>query len=177
MTYKVSTTSKRAFSLIELLVSIVILSLMMVALYKSYSSLNISNDIYKNKSVTIKTLELKKKTIYLDLLMAMPNSLIHLDKDTKEDIISFQTTNSIHKRFNPYITYVLKDSRLYRLESLKKIKIYPFDFDIDAVIDDLGEVNRFKVYKSDSKDDEIYLINVEFKDGSDILLKTKVLSQ
>ena len=172
-----STTSKRAFSLIELLVSIVILSLMMVALYKSYSSLNMSNDIYKDKSATIKTIELKKKTIYLDLLMAMPNSLIYLDKDTTEDIISFQTTNSIHKRFNPYITYVLKDSILYRLESLTKIKIYPFDFDIDAVVDNLGEADKFKIYKSNSKDDETYLVNIEFKDGSDILLKTKVLSQ
>ena len=169
-------SSRKAFSLLELLISIVILSLMMVALYNSYASLNMSNEVYKEKSNTIKTIELKKKTLYLDLLLAMPKSLIYLDEDTKEDIITFQTTNSIHKRFNPYVTYLVKDSNLYRLESLKEIK-YPFSSDVDADVDDLGEVNKFKVYKSNSKTDEIYLVNIEFKDGSSILQKSKVLSQ
>lgn len=172
---------RKAFSLIELLISITILSLMMVALYKSYSSLNMSNEIYKDKSNSIKTIELKKKTIYLDLSLAIPSSnlesLRYLDQDTKLDIISFQSTNSIHKRFNPYITYIVKDSILYRLESLKIIKKYPFDSDINADIDEFGEVDEFKVYKSKAKKYEAYLVDIKFKDGSYILQKVKVLSQ
>lgn len=170
-------SGKKAFTLVELIVSIIILSLMIVALYKSYASLNMSNDIYKNKTNSIKNIELKKKIIYLDLLLVMPKSLAYLDQDTKEDIISFQTTNSVHKRFNPYVTYVVKDSILYRLESLKKIKTYPFDSDFNGNIDDLGVVDKFKIYKSNSKKIESYLVNILFKDSSKILLKVNVLSQ
>ena len=167
---------KKAFTLVELLVSIIILSFLMTALYKSYASLNISNVIYKNKSNNIKSIELKRKTIYLDISLAMPKSLVYLDRDTKEDIISFQTTNSVHKRFNPYVTYVVRDSILYRLESLKKITTYPFDSYIDADIDELGAVEEFKIYKSKSKDYESYLVNIVLKKSSNILLKIKLLS-
>ncbi len=168
---------KKAFTLVELLVSIIIFSLMIVALYKSYSSLNMSNSIYKNKSNSIKTIELKKKTIYLDLMLAMPRNLSYLDKDTQEDIISFQTTNSIHKRFNPYVAYIVKDSILYRLESLNKIKTYPLDSSFTGNIDEFGAVNKFKIYESRSKEFESYLVNILFKDSSRILLKVNVLSQ
>lgn len=167
---------KRAFTLVELLISIVILSLMITALYKSYASLNISNNTYKNKTNLLKNLELKKKIIYLDLLLAVPGSLTHLDEDAKEDVISFQTTNSVHKRFNPYITYVVKDAVLYRLESLQKVTIYPFDSTFDGDIDSFGSVDKFKIYKSKNKNNESYLVNIVFKDNSNILLKVKVLS-
>lgn len=180
MTYIRSTINfggRKAFTLVELMISIIILSLMIVALYKSYASLNISNEIYKNKSNSIKNTELKKKVIYLDLLLVIPKSLIYLDKDTKEDIISFQTTNSIHKRFNPYVTYVVKDSMLYRIESLKKVKTYPFNADFSGDIDELGKVNEFKIYRSKSKKVESYLVNILFKDSSKILLKVNALSQ
>ncbi|MCF6330908.1 MAG: prepilin-type N-terminal cleavage/methylation domain-containing protein [Sulfurimonas sp.] len=169
--------SKKAFTLVELLVSIIIFSLMIVALYKSYSSLNMSNNTFKNKSNAIKTIELKKKIIYLDLLLAMPKNLVYLDKDTQEDIISFQTTNSIHKRFNPYVTYIIKDSVLYRLESLSEIKTYPLDSSFNGNIDEFGAVDKFKIYESKNKKIESYLVNVLFKDSSRILLKVNVLSQ
>jgi len=170
-------SGKKAFTLVELLISIIILSFLMTALYKSYASLNASNSIYKNKSDDIKSIELKRKTIYLDLSLAIPKSLIYLDRDTKKDIISFQTINSVHKRFNPYITYIVKDSILYRLESLTKIKIFPFNSDFNGNVDNLGEVDEFKIYKSKSKSDESYLVNIVFKNNAKILLKVKVLSQ
>lgn len=165
---------RKAFTLVELIISIVILSLIIVALYKSYASLNMSNETYKNKNKSIKNIELKKKVIYLDLLLTIPKSLIYLNEDIKEDVISFQSRNSVHKRFNPYITYVVKDSILYRLESLQKVKTYPFNLNFDGDVDNLGKVDKFKIYKS--KNNKSYLVNIIFKDSSKILMKIKVLS-
>ena len=166
---------RRAFTLIELLISITILSILMIALYKAYDALNISNDIYKDKSKSIKSVELKKRTIYLDFALSFKGSFNQLDQDTKKDIVTFQSSNSIHKRYNPYITYLVKNQKLYRVESLQKVSEYPFISDIIADVDELGEVKKFKVFKS--KEQVSYLIDARFKDENNILLKVKVLNE
>jgi len=166
---------RKGFTLIELLIAISILSILMIALYKAYDALNISNEIYKKKSASIKSLELKKRTIYLDFALSFNGTLKHLDEDSKKDIVTMQSSNSIHKRYNPYITYLIKDDILYRIESLEKISQYPFANDVSADIDELGEVNKFKVFKSTKS--ESYLIDARFKDDNNILLKVKVLNE
>lgn len=168
---------RAAFTLIELLISISILSILMLALYKAYDGLNISNKIYKEKSNSIKSLELKKRTIYLDFALSYKSSFKVLNEDTKEDMVTVQSSNSIHKRYNPYITYITKNEKLYRIESLQKIVEYPFTSDIIANVDELGEVKKFKVFRSNSKDYEAYLIDVRFKNGDDVLLKVKALNE
>jgi prepilin-type N-terminal cleavage/methylation domain-containing protein len=165
---------RKAFTLIELLISITILSILMIALYKAYDALNISNKIYKEKSNAIESLELKKRTIYLDIALSFKGSFKYLDKDVNEDIVTFQSSNSIHKRYNPYITYFVKEKKLYRIESLQVINEYPFASDIIANVDEIGEVKKFKVFKSSKS--ESYLIDARFKDKNNILLKVKVLN-
>jgi len=167
--------NKRAFTLIELLIAISILSILMLALYKAYDALNISNGIYKEKSQSIRSLELKKRTLYLDLSLSLKNSFSYLERDTKEDIVTFQSANSIHKRYNPYITYLVKDAKLYRIESLQKITRYPFDLDVVADIDLLAKVKKFKIFESKNKG--VYLIDARFKDQNNILLKVKALNE
>lgn len=56
---------RRAFSLIELLVSIVILSLMMLFLYKSYANLNRSNIFYSDEVAKITKLQKIKRSFFL----------------------------------------------------------------------------------------------------------------
>ena len=177
-----------AFTLIEMMVSISILSIMMIFLYKSYASLNRSNLVYKNEVKHIKLQSLKKKVIYLDFALAIPFSnrgnkplSIHiLPQNSKEDVVLFQTSNSIHNRFNPYIAYIVKDKILYRLESLREFKEFPLNINSDFVVDDLGEVNSFRVYKSKKGAktiaSEFYLVHIDFKSGENILLKIKVLN-
>ncbi|WP_188108593.1 PulJ/GspJ family protein [Sulfurimonas lithotrophica] len=170
---------RSAFTLIELLISITILSILMLALYKAYDALNISNEIYKEKSQAIKSIELKKRTIYLDFALSVKKDdkdrVTYLEKDTEEDIVTFAGSNSIHKRYNPYITYLVKNKILYRVESLQEIKEYPFAADIRADIDVMGEVKKFKVFKS--KNNDSYLIDARFKDENNILLKVKALNE
>ncbi|MCX6076233.1 MAG: type II secretion system protein [Campylobacterales bacterium] len=170
---------KRGFTLIELLISITILSIMMLYLYKSYASLNYSNNFYKKEVKDIKEEESLKKVIFLDFSLALSKSTTILNQDKKEDVILMQSSNSLHNMYNPYVAYLVKDKKLYRLESLRPL-FYPLNVDSEFSVDIIGEVNSFRVYKSDRKIGdtvpELFLLYVDFKEKKDILLKIKVLN-
>ena len=161
---------RKAFTLIEMLVSVSILSIMLLFLYKSYASLNSSNLFYKNELKSIKITQEKKKIIYLDFASALSKKTSILTPSTKENIVFTQTSHSLHKRYNPYVAYVVEDDKLYRLESLKEFMTYPINSDREFVADYLGEVNSFRMYKSKAKQ-ESYLVHIDFKVDEDILLK------
>lgn len=168
---------KRGFTLIEMLISVTILSIMMLFLYKSYASLNHSNSFYKKEVTKITSDAIIKKVIFLDFSLAHTISI--LNQNTKEDAALLQSSNSLHKRYNPSIAYIVKNSKLYRLESLKPLA-YPLSAESEFNIDYIGEVNSFKVYKSQNKQEnisaELTLVHIDFKDEEDILLKVKVLN-
>ena len=168
---------RRAFTLIELLISITILSIIILFLYKSYSSLNLSNKIYKDEVKKIKELQDIKKIIFLDLSLKLQGKYEILNQNTKEDILFFQTSNSIHKRYNPYVAYIAKNSKLYRLESFKRFEEYPINSSISFDVDELGDIDSFRVYKSKNENQELFLLHVEFKDKEKLLLKINVLNE
>ena len=175
-------SSRKGFSLIELMVAISILSIMMIFLYKSYASLNISNSFYKKEVSQIENIQLKKKVLFLDFSLILEGSTVNIkNQDKKEDIIFFASSNSIHKRFNPYIAYIVNDSKLYRLESLTQFKEFPINQDREFDVDYLGEVNSFRVYKHikklNNKEIKLFLIHIEFKNNEKILLKVKALNE
>jgi len=172
---------RAGFTLIELMVSISILAIMMVFLYKSYASLNRTNKIYKKEVVLIQDEQIRKKVIYLDFSLALHESIKIINQDKREDIVFFQSSNSLHKMYNPYIAYILKDKKLYRLESLTKFKEYSLSSDMEFSVDYFGKVDNFRIYQStnivDKKAVEIYLVDIDFSDKDDLLLKIKVLNQ
>ncbi len=168
---------RKAFTLIELMISIVILSTMMVFLYKTYASLNRSNEVIKTELHNIKDIQQLKKVLYLDFSLALPKTMIIQNRETVEDAVFFQSSNSIHKRYNPYITYIVKENKLYRLESLTKFESYELPVNAEFDVDYLGEVDKFRVYKSSATDTEIYLLNIGFKEFGDVLLKVRVLNE
>ena len=172
---------RKGFTLIELMVSITILSVMVVFLYQSYASLNRSNKFYSNEVESIKDLQLKKRVIFLDYSLARVKSIKIHKQDRVADVVFMQTSHSLHKIYNPYVAYVMKEKKLYRLESLKAFKEYPFSVDDEFVVDYLGEVDGFRVYKSNIKGknstSELYLVHIDFKLEDDILLKIKVLNE
>jgi len=165
---------RKAFTLIELLISIVILSILMLFLYQSYASLNRSNNTLLQQRQKITKEELLRKTIYLDLSLAFAPTIKILHQSKRRDIVFLQSPHSVHDRINPYIAYIVKDKTLYRLESLKPFKKYPLTSDSDFVVDILGKVKIFRIYKSKDKKSEVYLLHIKFKKESEILLKVKV---
>ena len=198
--------SRKAFTLIELMISVTIISIMIIFLYESYAQLNHSNKIYRQESDKIKNHQTKKKIIFLDFSLKTDKEMKILNQDKHKDIVFFQSTNSIHKRYYPYIAYIAKADKLYRLESLKEFKEYPLTNESIFDVDYLGEINDFRVYKANPKkivkpkeldsidnDDNAtgndgnstkaksatigsYLVHVDFKKEDDILYKIAPLN-
>lgn len=172
---------KKGFTLIEMLVSISILSIMMVFLYKSYATLNISNEIYKVEANDLVSMDSIKKTLFLDFSLASYQSIKIENQEKKEDVIFMQTSNSNHRNYNPYVSYIVKNDTLYRLESLKPYFGYPLDTYDEFSVDTIGDVDTFRVYKSTKMINnivsEIYLIHIKFKAGKEIILKVKALNE
>jgi len=166
---------RKAFTLIELMISISILSIIMLFLYKSYSELNISNSFYKEESNKLEQIEKIKKVLYLDISLAQHNSLKVVNVDKARDTLFMHSTHSLHRRINPYIVYVVNNKKLYRVESFKELKEYPFDSDARFDVDYIGEVERFRVYTSQTQ--EAYLVDLVFKSQESILLKVKLLNE
>ena len=153
---------------------------MMIVLYQSYASLNRSNIFYKAKADEISVEQIKKRVMYLDFSLALNKSITVLNQDKEEDVVFMQTANSIHKRLNPYVSYVVNNKKLYRLESLNKIVEYPLGTQDEYIADYMGEVDAFRAYKSSQQDanstSETYLLHVDYKEEKDFLVKVKVLN-
>ena len=169
--------NRAAFTLIEMMIAITILSIMMLFLYKSYANLNISNTNLKQETSRVLKIQEIKKVIYLDFLTALYHSTTIINREKNEDFVVLQTSHSIHQRFNPYITYMVKNKNLYRLESLKRFTEYELVSDSEFDIDYIGKVNSFRLYKSKEQDKEMYLVHIDFKDMDNILLKIKLLNE
>lgn len=167
---------RTAFTLIEMLISITIFSIMMLYLYNTYSSLNLSNNKLKNEVDKIKKIDKIRKIIFLDYTLAIKGKVEIENRDKDEDFVFFQSSHSIHRRFNPYIVYMLKDKHLYRLESLKKISSYELSSDAEFDIEDLGKVQSFRVYKA-TKKRQSFLVAIDFASMDDVLLKVNPLNE
>lgn len=167
---------RTAFTLIEIVIAITIFSIMMLYLYKSYASLTLSNTFYQKEATQIKEIKLKQKIIFLDFSLLLFSEYEIIKNDKKNDTVFLQTSNSMHGRINPYVAYVIKDSRLYRIESYKKITAENFSVERVLDIDDFGEVEKFKVYEN-SSDKLYFLIDAAFKNSSNLLLKVRSLNE
>jgi len=166
---------RRAFTLIELMISISILAIIMIFLYKSYATMNRSNRFYKQKLQLIKDEEIKKKILYIDFLTSFGNSIKILNQEPNSDVVFLQTKNSMHKRYNPYVAYIFKNHKLYRLESLKKFTTYPLVQNSVFSFEVLGDCEIFRVYKSKKTKTNSYLIDAKFKNTQEIILKINPL--
>ena len=173
---------RKAFTLIELLISIMILSILMLFLYKSYAGLNKSNKIISTEIQKIKNFQRIKKTLYMDFSLILKDSRDNnisinlLNQDRKNDVVFMQTSHSLHQRINPYVAYILKDEKLYRLESLKPYKEYPLAADAEFISDYLAEVKSFRVYVSNGEFKNFYLLHILFVNKEEIILKVKLLN-
>lgn len=164
-----ATLRKSAFTLIEMLISVSILSIMMIFLYKSYASLNKSNEFMKKHLSSLKIQQLKKQIIFLDFSSSLETNIIN--KDSKADLVFTQTSNSLHRKYNPYVAYIVKESKLYRLESLTAFTEATLNLNNEFSVDNLGEINSFRLYRSKDQKNKSYLVHIDFKYEDDILMK------
>ena len=171
---------KSGFTLIEMMIAIAIFAIISLFLYQTYNSFHRSGKQLQHQSDMIVRFEKIKKVLYLDFALSLDKNATIINQERDEDTVILHTSNSLHKRINPYVAYVLKQQHLYRLEGLKKF-IYPFDADTAADVEDFGEVTRFRVFSALKKDNNntqaLYLLDARFKNMGNVLYKVHVLNQ
>ncbi len=171
---------RKAFTLIEMMIAIVVFSVIVVFLYKSYDTLKLSNMKYLRISKDMQRLWRIKKMLFLDFALSLKSDVSVLNQEKNEDVVLLQTSNSLHNRFYPYIAYIVKDGTLYRLESLYKLT-YPLDADTRADIDEIAKVKRFRIYKALKKEAEhtvtYYLIDMKLENGEEMLYKVRAFNE
>lgn len=138
---------RSAFTLLELMISVTLLSIIITFLYAMSDTLKKSNSFYEEKAHTLSIGEKINKTLYLDIALSLKGSMSVENISPEFDRLTLQTTNSVHHRFNPYVVYTVKDKILYRIESLNK-PVYPFTLLDFANVDELGYVTVFRIYNS-----------------------------
>ena len=162
---------KKAFTLIEILLSLMILSILFLAMSGVISSLKNSKKVLDNYYLSSKENELLVKTLYGDLVNATSVKVVH-SRNSDYDRIYLTTSNSLYHLISPYVLwYVSKnEDTLIRIESPFVITI-PNDnlFFLDKF---KSGVKLFKIYQKEGKylvflkaDKNIYfeIFNKEFK--------------
>ncbi len=109
---------KKAFTLIEVLISIVLFSIILLFLYKALDITKTSNHFYEKKIAVLKETNDVKSILYEDI--AESKSLIIDFDNNGYAILKLQSSNIYHNPFYKYVTYVISDNKsLIRIESAK----------------------------------------------------------
>ena len=139
---------KKSFTLIELLLSIVILSIMFLGVSNVIKELNKSKNIMDRLYDKNINSNLVYKVLYNDLLNS---SNIKISNSKNYSNIIFQTTNSLYKIPKPYVMwYVSKNQNsLMRLESPSDINLSNLNYYyLDKFLEN---VKIFKIYLNNNK--------------------------
>ncbi len=137
---------KKAFTLIELMISIILLSIIVTFLYQAVAQLQHSNQRLLARSDEVDRREDLLKLLYNDFINA--ESFSWREKLTQTDKIVLKTSNSFYDMSTPYVHYrVYPDKKsLRRIESpTEMLNSERNVFRFDTV---LQGVESFKVYES-----------------------------
>jgi len=131
---------KRAFTLIEVMVSIVLLGFILAVLYKSLDMVRFSNQHLYNHLNNSSTHVKAANTLYLDILKSDGNLTIH-NKEEFSRLCIHSTQNSLYNLAFAQVCWVVskEDHRLLRIEGNNYKLPAPFDepLEVDSIIKDM----------------------------------------
>ncbi len=134
---------KKAFTLLETIISVTIFIIIMIFLYKTLDATKYSNNIFAAKINNLEKSNNLHNIFLEDLAETYLNSVIEISKDIKNNsIIKLESHNTYHNHFYKNITYMISSSnKLIRIESLDKFneKIISETFFNNSYIDLLLE--------------------------------------
>jgi len=156
-------TNKKAFTLIEVLISITIFSIIAFFLNHALDITQKSNKFYHDKLLIQEDTNYLKKMLFLDITNRLSN--VTLDKDSDENmILTLETSHIYHNPFFTNITYLLtKEKNLVRIESKKKFNKKNLDdkFFDNAYVDVIDtNVTRFIGTNKKNQKLAIYIDNI-----------------
>ena len=146
--------SRRAFTLIELMVSITLTVIVVLFLYKALSNQEIANATLTKNAGEIERKAKLYELLFRDLSQA---SQVRVEPVFNKNykILFLKTTNSIHEIPEPYVAYFVYDTNrtLVRLESAYPLK-FPVELEkIKYIFADplVSQVDSFLVYEMGSE--------------------------
>jgi len=121
--------NRKAFTLIELMISIALTVIVVFFLYKALSNQERASEVLGSHAYSLFLKEKLYKLLFLDLSQAQEVKVEPLfNKDYR--LLILKTTNSLHQIPLPYVAYFVheRNKTLVRLESAYPIK-FPLDFE------------------------------------------------
>lgn len=152
--------TKKAFTLIELLISIFLLGLIVNFLYSAIGNLQKTNMLFNQKSINFQKDQKLLDLIYDDIFLAESLNITGI----KNSVIDLRTANSLFDIEQPYVTWLIgkENNTLLRFESTLPFSSMTSDnnkmYHISKAEEDC---ERFNIYKS--KDQNNILIHIKFK--------------
>ena len=128
---------KKSFTLLELLISTMLLVFIFSAVSNVINSLKISNKVFNQKR------DYLVRVLYYDLLNAEYINIKHITPDIDE--VELITSNTLYNYTNPKVIWYVKRGNLIRLEKIKEKEIY---YTLDSF---QRNVKIFKIYRKNGK--------------------------
>ena len=147
-------SARSAFTLMEVIISVIIMALIVTYLYQSVEVLKRSNTVMAAKEQERRYDTRIKKLFILDFLQAMGDINITRTDEKDFDLVQLRTHNSLHGIASPDVAYMVakKGNRLIRIEGvgfslpLNRDTVYRVRHDVVA-----RDLEYFKVYPSKTK--------------------------
>ena len=158
---------KKAFTLVEVIISVILLGLIVTFIYKALENMQTSNQIFKNRSKELEKEEKIIKLLYEDILEA---DYIKITGGKKYKAVELKTNSSLYNISKPKVLWFVSNykSTLTRAESTKLPLNYENRF--------LSHITKIKencetfVVKRSNKKDKI-LIYIKFKNEKPIVFE------
>jgi prepilin-type N-terminal cleavage/methylation domain-containing protein len=149
----------KAFTLIEVVVSIVLLGLIMTFLYGAINNVSLSNNIVKDKQEKIVEYSKEINLLKEDIFNAYDINIISTGK---YNVVFLETDNSLHGIDKPFVIWYVSTyhNALVRLESSEVITL-PLAYTKDQLvyIDKIMDgIEKFKLYKSNDQEKVLFYI-------------------
>ena len=158
----------------EMMISIVLFSIIVLFLYQALDMTKKSNQFYANKLYELESKSDIKKLMFEDIINS--NGTVKIDEDkNKNNIFQFNSSNIFHNPFYTNVTYFLtKEDNLVRCESKDKFdknKIYTF---IENSYIDIVEhnVTKFRI-SYNKKYNNSYAVYIKYQDESEMIFTLK----
>lgn len=155
---------KKAFTLIELMISIILLSIIVTFLYQAVAQLQASNQQLLKRADGVDLRENVLELLYNDFINA--SSVAWPDRLGATDKLVLKSSNSFYDMSMPYVHYrvAAEEKTLWRIESPNETLAFDQKlFRFDAV---LKEVETFKVYENNGH----YFVYLKSREMDDIYL-------